>query len=113
MDSIFLIFQQLFQKYVDTSLAVLIVVSAYFFRKYLCDYFLPKVNMAHKVLLWATLVSIIYYFTLQKTGVVEQRPAVIYFITYFFATSFYELLFEPLAKWVKKVTGSDDKQTTS
>lgn len=109
MDSVFQIFQQLFQQYVDIPLAVLIVVSAYFFRKFLCNNILPKVRMEHKVLLWATLVSVIYYFTLQKTGVVEQRPAVIYFITYFFATSFYELLFQPLERWIRKTTGSNEE----
>ena len=65
--------------------------------------------MEHKVLLWATLVSIVYYFSLQKTGVVDQRPAVIYIITYFFATSFYELVFQPLERWIKKMSGNNDK----
>lgn len=111
MESIFLIFQQLFVTYVDVPLAVMIVISAYFFRKFLCNNIFPKIRMEHKVLLWATLVSIIYYFTLQKTGIFEKRPAVIYFITYFFATSFYELLFAPLVKWVNKIAASDDKQT--
>lgn len=111
MDSIFVIFQQLFEQYVDVPLALLIVVSAYFFRKFLCNNILPEIRMEHKVLLWATLVSVIYYFTLQQTGVIEKKPPVIYFITYFFATSFYELIFQPLERWVKKMTGNNDDKT--
>jgi hypothetical protein len=106
MDAIFLVFQQLFRQYVDIQLALLIVISAYFFKKFLCNYVLPRVRMEHKVLLWATLISVLYYFAFQQTGVVERRPAVIYFITYFFATSFYELIFQPLERWVKKMTAT-------
>src|SRR4051812_3327461 len=104
MNPIFDIFQQLFTRYIDTPLAVLIVLSAYFFRKYLCDYFLPKWRMVHKVLLWATLVSIAYYFIVEKPGLTDQNEPVIYLITYFFATSFYEIIFSPMESWVKTNT---------
>lgn len=112
MEFIFNIFAALFEKYIDVKLAVLIVTGAYFFRKFLCELFLPKVMMRYKVLIWTTIISVVYYFTLQKTGVVDKTPPVVYIITYFFATSFYELIFQPLEEWIKNKTGGKDKDDT-
>ena len=89
----------LFKTYIDLTLAVLIVISAYWGRKYICNIF-PKISMAHKVLIWSTIITVLYYFIAQKTGIKSTDGIVKYLITYFFATSFYELVFSPLEKWV-------------
>ena len=96
------VFTELFSKYIDVTLAILIIVTAFWFKKYMLN-ILPKVPMAHKVLLWSTAISIGYYFLLKFTGSLKKDDIVVYVITYCFTTSFYELVFSPLQTMVQNL----------
>lgn len=91
-------------KYIDITLLVIIILAAYWAKTYLCN-LLPNWRMSWKVLIFSTIVTIAYYMVLVKTGVFKSENVPVYIITYFAATSFYELFFSPLEGWIKKITG--------
>lgn len=93
-----------FSKYVDFKFALLIVVSSYWAKKFLLKV-LPKIDMAHKVLIFSTILGVMYYMLLQRTGVVDENSLPAYLISYFIATSFYELAFAPMERAIKKFFG--------
>lgn len=95
MNEVLEIIKQLFTRYIDVTLAILIVFSGYWARKYICN-ILPSWKMAHKMLIWSSLVTAVYYFAIRKAGPLLPGEGIKYVITYFFSTSFYELIFDPL-----------------
>lgn len=95
-------------KYIDVKLMCLIVIASYWAKKFLIDV-APKITLAHKVLLFSTLVTVLYYLVLIKTGVFKKEDVPVYIISYLAATSFYELFFAPLERWVRKITGTPEK----
>lgn len=95
----------LFDKYIDFKLVILIIVASYWAKKFLTAN-APFVSMAWRVLIFSTVITILYYLLLRKTGVFEVEDIPVYFISYFTATSFYELGFVPLERFVKKLFGA-------
>lgn len=90
-------------EFIDFKLVVLIVFSAYWLKNFF-ENLLPQLNLKYKVLIWTTLLSALYYFVIVK--VLKQEIEVYNLvITYFAATSFYELGFKPLEKFVKGLAG--------
>lgn len=99
----------LFDKYIDWTLVILIITSSYFAQKFfgLCD-ILPKLKMAIKVLIWSTIITVLYWLLLVNTGVFKKEEVPVYFISYTVATSFWECLIQPVKEWIKKVSGSKE-----
>lgn len=95
--------------YVDFKLIVLIVLGSYWARKFLKKIF-PKFDMAHKVLIFSTGLTIAYYYLLQRSGMFQENNLPSYFISYFMATSFYELAFKPMEKAVRKFLGYTEEE---
>lgn len=92
--------------WLDFKLIMLLVVSSYWVKKNLEGVFL-KVKVAHKILIWSTVISAIYYWLLKSTGLDESIDFVKLLLSYFAATSFYELAFEPLENFFKKLFKKD------
>lgn len=90
-------------EFIDFKLVALIVLSAYWMKNFFYNLF-PQVDLKYKVLLWTSLLSILYYYVM--VNLLEQDLEFYNLaITYFAATSFYELAFKPLEDWIKKLTG--------
>lgn len=105
-----------FSTYVDVTLALLIVVSSFWVKKWISPVApqLPvfkKLSMSHIIFLWSLLLMALYFLILKHTGQVKEAWSK-YAITYFFSTSFYELTFAPLQTLAEKYFGND-KTTTN
>lgn len=92
---------------IDWILVLLILISSFWVKKNFDDV-LPKISTAHKILIWCTLLTIIYVGFLDVTKVKDAKPWTVYLISYFFATSFYELLWKYLIDWVTKKIGGNN-----
>lgn len=86
---------------IDFKLLALIVISARWGKRYLLKC-CPKVLMSYKVLVLSTLVSLVYYYIGNDAGFLTKDSFIDLLITYFTATSFYELIFNPIEKLLKK-----------
>ncbi len=98
---------KLFTDCIDWTLVLIIVLSSFWVKKNLNE-ILPKMSVAFKIFIWSTLVTIIYYYVNYLTGIFVLKNAGCYMITYFFVTSFYELIAKPLLVTIQKVTGTFD-----
>lgn len=86
-------------EFIDFKLVALIVISAYWLKNFFENLF-PQMNLKYKVLIWTTILSAMYYYAVSK--LMHQEIEVYNLvISYFAATSFYELGFKPLEKFVK------------
>lgn len=94
---------------IDIKLLILIVVSSYWAKKHL-KFIFPMLSLALKIFIWSTILSIIYFYVGKMLGVVSVENAIDLIITYFVATSFYELFFKPLKNWIIKITDKTDKE---
>lgn len=84
---------------IDLKLAVIIIISSYWVKKNFSDIF-KRIPLAVKVFIWSTLMSLLYYYLGQITGLFETGHLIDLLITYFFATSFYELFLKPIENYV-------------
>src|SRR4051812_38890151 len=91
--------------YVDFKLIVLIVVLALFAKKNLVDV-APRIKMAHKVLVLASVISALYFFTWRVTGLAQIEDWPVYVISYCVATSLYEILIAPVVGVIAKAFGA-------
>lgn len=106
MDNLF----TFFETQIDWVLFVIILISSFWVKKNFEDIF-PKVSIAHKILIWCTLLTIAYVAFLHITNALVVKSLPSYCITYFFATSFYELLWKYVVDWVtKKLNGNTPPQ---
>lgn len=98
--------EQLFNL-IDLKLMILIIVSSYWAKKHLL-FVLPKISIAIKIFFWSTLISAAYFHLGKILGFIDKENFVDLIITYFVATSFYELFFQPLEKWITKLAKSNN-----
>jgi hypothetical protein len=95
-------------KSIDFIIVGLVLASGFFQKRYLSGFSLVKtdsLDSALKTLGLSFVVSVIYILILKD----PDKPSnwAKYFISYFFATSLYELIVEPFANWVKLKFGND------
>lgn len=88
--------------------AVLLVGGRYWGSKF----FTISKNPALNFLAFASVFGILWLVMIHFVTGIKRESIVSLFLTYLFATSFYELLakfiFEQLEKWVKKIGGGND-----
>lgn len=97
---------KLFTDCIDWTLVLIIVLSSFWVKKNFTE-ILPKTSIAFKIFIWSTVITILYYYFNYLTGVFELKNASCYLVTYFFATSFYELIAKPLLLIIQKIVGSN------
>lgn len=94
--------------HIDPIIVLIVLASGFFTKRYLKKFNLvkndEKTNDAVKTLVISFIVSIIY---LALQGLPREMWSQ-YFLSYFLATSLYELILRPIIKAVQKATGSLD-----
>ena len=102
---------------IDFIIVLLVFLSGYFQEQYLCGWILskiPRYDAAIKTLLVSFVVSSVYIYFMYRNDRTVAVPYVKYFISYFVATSLYDLAVKPvrdlIKKWVDKYTGGRDDQ---
>lgn len=87
----------------------IVLCSGFFQKMYLKGFTLskdPSYDSALKTLLVSGVASTIYIVFVKDPE--QGNNWAKYFVSYFAATSLYELLVSPFVKWIKKVTGQSD-----
>lgn len=90
---------------IDFYIVCLVLASGFFQNRYLTGIVISKTNSldsALKTLLVSFCVSAIYIMLIKNPE--KSSNWAKYFLSYFFATSMYELLVDPFVNWIKKVT---------
>lgn len=95
---------KLFTDCIDWTLVLIIVLSSFWVKKNFNE-ILPQMSVAFKIFIWSSIISVIYYYVNFLTGIFALKDVGCYMITYFFATSFYELIAKPILSIIKKITG--------
>jgi len=90
---------------IDFKFAALIIISSYWVKANFSHVF-PKISIALKIFIWSTMMSIVYSLVLYFLGDLPKENFVGLLVTYFAATSFYEVFFSPLEKWLKKLVSA-------
>lgn len=93
---------------IDFVIVALVLCSGFFQARYLSGIKVVKtdsLDSALKTLGVSFAVSAIYILTLKDPNKPDNWAK--YFLSYFFATSMYELLVSPFVVWIKKVTGQN------
>lgn len=94
----------------DWVIVVLVLLCGFFQKRYLKGFSLSKetsYDSALKTLFLSAVVASLYIFLLKDPNKVNNWSK--YFISYFAATSLYELLVTPFLAWIKSKTGEIDK----
>jgi uncharacterized membrane protein len=89
----------------DLIIMLIVIASGFFQDKYLRDWTLSKVNDTNgalKTLIVSGVVSVIYIILLYSNDAFPKSVWAMYFISYFAATSFYELLIKPFRRFLEK-----------
>lgn len=101
----------------DVIIIAIVLLSGFFQEKYLANWILVKdqrLCSGLKTLIVSFLAANIYIFLMYKQEKAESDgakvllPWVKYFISYFFATSLYDMVIRPFRKWITKKTGDTD-----
>lgn len=89
---------------IDAVILVLVLLSGFFQKKYLSGLKLSRFKNTDGALktLLVSFVACLAWVLLKREGAATAWAD--YFITYFFATSVYELLISPFAKWLGSKT---------
>lgn len=85
---------------IDIKLMVLIIISSYWGNRYFKK-IIPKMGLTFKIFIWSTILSFVYFHIGKELGIVDNNSVIDLLITYFTATSFYELAFKPLENLIK------------
>lgn len=105
----------------DVIIIVLVFLSGFFQEKYLCEFVWAKrdarIDASLKTLAVSFVVSSIYIYLMYKESkTADAATAMIpwakYFISYFTATSLYDLGIRPLRKWIQRKLGDSDSNKT-
>jgi hypothetical protein len=97
--------------HIDPIIVLIVIAAGFFQEKYMCSFRVSKdekTDAALKTLLVSFSVSIIY---LVFKGLPKEMFAQ-YFLSYFLATSFYEMILRPFKKWLAKLGSDEDKKPT-
>jgi len=101
MDTLHLLIEKL---NIDPIIVALVILSGFFQEKYLCHFKLSKetrYDAALKTLAVSFIAASIYIVLIYDKTV--PLPAAKYFISYFAATSLYDMVIRPVTKWMKKL----------
>lgn len=100
-------FYQQFIDRIDAVILVLVILSGFFQKKYLAGLVLSKQQNTDGALktLALSFIVCLAWILLKRDG--KATAWADYFITYFFATSLYELILSPFKKWIQKYTGKE------
>lgn len=102
-------FLQLLQQWnIDLLIVAIVLISGFFQQKYLCKITVSKdskYDAAVKTLV-VSLVASLIYIALQYKDV--DKPWAKLFISYFFATSLYEILIRPFLRFIQKASGEEE-----
>ena len=93
---------------VDLIVVALVLCSGFFQKMYLKGFTISKdsaYDSALKTLLVSAVASVIYIVLFKDPDKANNYAK--YFISYFGATSLYELLINPFVNWIKSKTGQD------
>lgn len=111
-------FDQLLQKWnLDLIIFTIVILSGFFQERFLTYWALVKdsrLNAALKTLVVSLAASTIYIIISyeQMKGAAQGAEVLVpwgkYFMTFFTATSIYDLIIRPIRKWISKVTGDKD-----
>lgn len=99
--------------HIDAVIVLIVIGSGFFQEKYLCAFSISKdskYDAALKTLFLSAAISVIY---LALVGIKKDAFAE-YFLSYFLATSFYELILKPIIKMFRKNVEDEknDKSTS-
>lgn len=86
----------------------IVLLSGFFQKRYLCIIKISKndsYDSAVKTLI-VSLVACAIWIALDKSTLGTPTPWASYFISYFTATSLYELIIQPFSNWIKKITNT-------
>jgi len=106
----------------DVIVIILVFLSGFFQEKYLCEFKWAKdsrIDASIKTLAVSFIVSSVYIFLMFKElkRVAEDGKVLVpwakYFISYFAATSLYDLGIRPLRKWIKKKIGDTESDSVT
>lgn len=92
----------------DFIIVCLVIASGFFQKNYLREWNIVKdvdYNSALRTLFCSAIVSAIYILLLKDPEKANNWAQ--YFLSYFAATSFYELLLEPFMNWFKRRFGDE------
>lgn len=92
---------KLFTECIDWTLVLIIVLSSFWVKKNFNE-ILPTMATPIKILIWSTLVTVVYYYVNYLTGIFQLKDVACYMVTYFFATSFYEIIAKPILSTIQK-----------
>ena len=95
----------------DWWIVLLVLCSGFFQKKYFQGFRWASndsYDSALKTLALSFFVSVVYILLMRDPG--EEKNWSRFFVSYFFATSLYELLVDPFIKWVKKFAGGGADQ---
>jgi len=99
---------------IDVKLLIFIVMSSLWYKKVLSVditnliakvKWLKWLSLTHQIFLWSTIICGLYAFISYKTGLMEIKEWANYAVTYFAATSFYDLLWRPIEDFFVKKFG--------
>lgn len=102
--------------HLDTVIVAIVILSGFFQEKYLCIWQWLKdkrFDASVKVLAVSSVVSLVYILLMHKEAkhLSEDGAAIIpwgkYFISYFAATSLYDLAIRPIRKWITARFGGE------
>lgn len=102
---------------IDYIIVLIVFLSGYFQELYLCGLVFsksnPRYDAAIKTLLVSFVVGSIYIYFMYRNDRTVPVPYVKYFISYFVATSLYDLAVKPVRNLIKKLvdkyTGGDNE----
>jgi len=103
-------FFEAFMDKIDITIVVIVLLSGFFQARYIKFKVAkdPSYNSAIMTLLLSAVVSIFYIWLIKNPNNATNWAK--YFMSYFAATSLYELLISKLVDFVNKKTGADIKQ---
>jgi hypothetical protein len=98
-----------FAEKLDIYIIGIVLISGFFQKRYFKGFYLNKKDSSYdsalKTLALSFVACIVYLMLTKKADNANHWAK--YFISYFAATSLYELLVDPFVKWIKAKTGSD------
>lgn len=104
----------------DVIIVAIVLMSGFFQERLLPEWKVakdPRLCAALKTLIVSFVAGSVYIFLVYKQEKAEADgakvllPWVKYFISYFFATSLYDMCIRPFRKWIQKKTGDVDPPT--
>lgn len=107
---------------IDLAIVAIVILSGFFQERFLFVWKVAKdsrLNAALKTLIVSVLASSLYIFFAYKQSMAVQEDARVlipwgkYFVSYFAATSLYDLIIRPIRRWIAKKTGEPTPPETT